>query len=1097
MLTGLRGWWIVGLVGIAACGLGAHPPPAPPRQTALGLSLSRMELSNGLQVVLVRDPRAAEIQVTMRYQVGSVDDPPDQAGIAHLVEHLMFQQVLGGQSLFAKLEQIATSFNAETSFGATAFFERAQGSHLDELLSVEAVRIGFRCTSITESAFVREREVVVNELRQRDGSREVWAALDQSLYPAGHPYLRPVGGSEASVSAITRDQACAFADAHYAPKNAVLVVSGDLTPEQLRVSLGKFLARVAKRSVAPPAVTRPISVTPRRVDTRAPIDDPLLVATWALPDDPRQRAIVRAVAAGAARLIDPQIKGHAVLLELGDGPTPMITMVVVPGANEPLEDALTGFRRALGDTPAAMSKRRAASLGERGFDSMQQSAIYELYARQEDGSDRDLRIASYVGAGRDPSAALGAEFTGLRELTRDEAARISRDHLSFDRATIVVVWPSESKKRGLPVELAAAIHDLGQHRDPPDPAEAHRPLAGNLGARGFVGVRTRELANGLKVVLLPLTTVPTIDMRLVFDAGTADEPADKRGAALVAGDALTWDPHFLNDLLLFVAAGGRGDVEVGADHTSFTAHGLDMHLDLLLAGLRRWVRDGRYRGDTKLIVDALRRESRKTSDEGILTDAWRTALFGAGHPYEHAGLVRHFSEGLTAADAAKFRAAHYAPDKATLVIAGHFDPDLAERWIDYLFADWTGHGEPRRASSPSSRPASIAKDEATTLVQLKLAFPAAAGPRASQLVAAEMLSEIASDVRHQLGASYGLDTQLTEARLATSYEIAGSVEAGRASDAVELIRARLAQLGTDEDMAARSFVSARSRVLTRLISVTGRASMLADRVEHDVELARAPISDLQTATAVQQLTIDAMTAALAELDLSHAVVLMRGPRAEIDRAFLVLGRTPTYVRTIPDDPAEHEPVPVATASREEDPLHVSDLADALTEQGPAAAQSSLTLTLATGYSIGRVIGDRGADGVTLAGEIGYRIDQDTALGLQLTLGQLGGSYTAGTISSAPALHPLEVLPLGAAAFIQATGYDRLWGAALLGVHLDRIIDRDHDESAWYPSFGVGLQGGVDIVTFRGNRLGAYVRVDSELVSSASYAALTLGLAYRR
>jgi zinc protease len=188
---------------IGACAMAVPPPPAPVRQTNLGLKISKVELANGLRVVVVHDPRSIEVQVTMRYQVGSVDDPRGQEGIAHLVEHLMFQQILGSQSLFARLEDIATHFNATTTFDATTYVSRAHGSYLAELLSMESVRLGLRCTSITDSVFDRERAVVLNELRQSNDTFELLDSIHRGLYPPTHPYRRSIGGTEASVGAIT------------------------------------------------------------------------------------------------------------------------------------------------------------------------------------------------------------------------------------------------------------------------------------------------------------------------------------------------------------------------------------------------------------------------------------------------------------------------------------------------------------------------------------------------------------------------------------------------------------------------------------------------------------------------------------------------------------------------------------------------------------------------------------------------------------------------------------------------------------------------------------------------------------------------------
>lgn len=186
----------------------------------------------------------------------------------------------------------------------------------------------------------------------------------------------------------------------------------------------------------------------------------------------------------------------------------------------------------------------------------------------------------------------------------------------------------------------------------------------------------------------------------------------------------------------------------------------------------------------------LQRQNKRMDDEGALTDAWRTARYGAGHPYVHADLPRYASTELRVEDAEQFRADYYTPDNATLVIAGHFDVALANRWIDFLFADWTGHAKPRRAAAATARPASIANLEDLAQMRLTLAMPAHSGERAQRLVAAAMLDAIARDVRHQLGAAYSFDAYLDEARLATSFVLDGWIDPARASEVMSAPRSR-------------------------------------------------------------------------------------------------------------------------------------------------------------------------------------------------------------------------------------------------------------------------------------------------------------------
>ncbi|MEP6865163.1 MAG: insulinase family protein [Deltaproteobacteria bacterium] len=1091
----MKGLVVLCLAGCAT--LGATPPTAPPRTTHLGLDLERFELMNGLRVVLVHDPTAPEITVTMRYAVGGIDDPAGQAGISHLVEHLMFQQVLGSQTLFAHLEAGASEFNGATTYDATTYVARADPARLDELLSIEAVRAGLRCVSITDSVFEREREVVINELRQRSEASALRAALHGAAFAGGHPYRISLGGTDASVAAITRAQACAFADAHYAPNNAVLVVSGDLTAVELQAALKKFLTHIARREITPHVVVPPPQLS-GVLNIDAPIDRDGLIVTWPLPDEPRARIQIRALAAEVAALADRGIRGHIGLVELGDLHAPILGLVAFPAQGESVDAAKNAVSTALAGLAAALEM--PGTFGALEFAATQQHAIYRLFASLEPGPERDAWLAAELLAGHDPSATLAAEFGGLRELQRGDAARLVMSYLALDHGQVTVLKAS-GPVRGRDAVLAVAIHDLGQRRDPPDPALAHAALA-QPPPPPIDAIRTRVLPNGLRIVLVPLTSVPTVDARLVFATGTADEPSHRRGVALLAADTLGWDFHYLNDLLTFASAGGAIVAEVGFDHTSFVARGLDMSLDYLLAGLRRVVREGRY--DPKTIAAALHREAKRDDDNNAaLADAWRGALYGPGHPYVVAGVVRHIAGNLTREDLEQFRAAHYVPANATLVISGHFDVDLAERWIDYLFGDWadrSGRGEVVRPSVEAApHPVALATYAETAQVGLACAFPAN-GALAERLVLAEMLSNVAEDVRHQLGASYSLGAHLESHRLASEYVLEGFVESGRAEEAMKLLAGRVAALRDDPDAAARAFVIARARVVTRLRSIGGGASSLAAHVQSDVVLGRAPLSTFETARAAAGLTIDKLAPSLAQLDFARALIALRGPEPAVTAALAALGRVATVLPpTAPAADTDEEPPSTApVVAGEDDNFDVRDIQPAITEAAPDPSPQ-LSAAVAAGYSFGS-ISNLDVSGFSIAGQLGYRIDSITSFGLHLDAGAATTDYTVGF--QTPITHHVTVVPLDLAAYIQGDALGFAWGEVFMGLHLDHFDDTsaaapEMSAASWQTGLVAGLGVGLDVYHRGRVRLSLYGRLQGVLMSDTGFSAFTAGLALRR
>ncbi|HTL38267.1 MAG TPA: insulinase family protein, partial [Kofleriaceae bacterium] len=137
-----------------------------------------------------------------------------------------------------------------------------------------------------------------------------------------------------SVSSIRREQACAFVDAHYATGNAVLVVSGNLTREQLDAALAKRRARVEPRTFAPARVVAPLDFAGKRVEQVADVDHDTVLVAWALPADPKQRARLTALAATVADLTAGEADASVSMIELGDSRFPVLGIVLsAPGVD--------------------------------------------------------------------------------------------------------------------------------------------------------------------------------------------------------------------------------------------------------------------------------------------------------------------------------------------------------------------------------------------------------------------------------------------------------------------------------------------------------------------------------------------------------------------------------------------------------------------------------------------------------------------------------------------------------------------------------------------------------------------------------------------
>jgi zinc protease len=235
-------------------------------------------LENGLRVVVQREAAWRSAVVDVRYRVGSADDPEGHAGLAHLVEHLMFRGTrdLPKKAFDEELSDLTGgSFNAYTTTDATEYYEEIPSTDVPRALFLEAQRMAFPLHDLTEKDFTTERDVVEAERRLDQG--DTWTpALEAAFaaaFPRGHGYHESTIGTAESLHRSTLADARAFVTKHYAPGSATLVVVGNVdvaaTLRTIAHDFGAIPARPVperRASAVPPlaADTTTIVTTPGR-----------------------------------------------------------------------------------------------------------------------------------------------------------------------------------------------------------------------------------------------------------------------------------------------------------------------------------------------------------------------------------------------------------------------------------------------------------------------------------------------------------------------------------------------------------------------------------------------------------------------------------------------------------------------------------------------------------------------------------------------------------------------------------------------------------------------------------------------------------------
>ena len=253
------------------------PAPVNPRQT--GNNTFQFALQNGMQVLVIPDHRAPVVTQMLWFRVGAVDDPPGISGIAHFFEHMMFRgtKSVPGDQFSQTVSKNGGELNAFTSHDYTAYYEQIAKDRLPLVMRLEADRL--TNLILTDASVGPERDVVAEERRMRVDN-DPQALMNEQMRAAlhlTHPYGRPVIGWAEELRRIDRVSAQRFYNSHYAPNNAILVVAGDVMPEDVRRmaqdAYGKLPARDLEPRAEPaePPRLAETRMTITRADARVPI----------------------------------------------------------------------------------------------------------------------------------------------------------------------------------------------------------------------------------------------------------------------------------------------------------------------------------------------------------------------------------------------------------------------------------------------------------------------------------------------------------------------------------------------------------------------------------------------------------------------------------------------------------------------------------------------------------------------------------------------------------------------------------------------------------------------------------------------------------
>jgi zinc protease len=687
-------------------------PVAPPRKVAEVEGISEYVLENGLRVLLFPDPSQAKVTVNITYFVGSRHEGYGEAGMAHLLEHMVFKGTPTHPDIWKLLEQHGAFFNGTTWVDRTNYYETlpASDENLEFALALEADRMVN--STISAEDLAREFSVVRNEFEMGENSPR--AVLDERMHSAAflwHNYGKSTIGNKSDIERVPADSLRRFYQRYYQPDNAMLVVAGRFEPQKALDLVTQHFGPIPRpaRALQATYTVEPVQDGEREVVLRRAGDVGLVgllyhgvpgahadwVATDALThilaDEPSGRLYKALVETGMAA------KVYAYAYPWADPGTIVLFAEVAPGKPlEPVRDRMIAIVEGLGQATAK--------------DRITDSEVSRYKSRQ--AKDFELAMASSQRIAVELSEWASMGDWRLMFVTRDRVEALATDHVREVARNYL-----KRANRTLGLFIPTRTPDRAPAPGTPDVAALTRDYEGKGGvAEGeeFVATidnvesRTRRfnLPGGMKAAFLPKETRgDAVRMTLTIHFGTERDLQGKTTAAEMIPDMLMRgskkksyqevrdELDRLKAQVSFGSGGFFGASSIGAASVSITT--TRDNLPAVVALVAELMKEPAFRpGELEIVRKEKLAELEEAQNDPLqlaFVRLFRQLYPFAGSDVRYVPAVAEEIERVKKVKLAELKDLHarfWGAASAEVAVVGDFDPAAVEAALSQHFGSW-------------------------------------------------------------------------------------------------------------------------------------------------------------------------------------------------------------------------------------------------------------------------------------------------------------------------------------------------------------------------------------------------------------------------
>ncbi|MEH1768037.1 MAG: pitrilysin family protein [Nostoc sp.] len=877
-------------------------------------------LENGLTVLTKEVHTAPVVTVQVWYKVGSRNEEPGVNGIAHQLEHMMFKGTRNRPIQFGRLfSALGSDSNAFTSYDQTAYYGTVERNKLKALLVLEADRM--QNSQIEPEQLASEKRVVISELQGYENSPEyrLNRAVMQAVFP-NHAYGLPVGGTKADVEKFEVEQVEKYYRNFYNPDNAVLVIVGDFqtanTLETIKETFGKIPrrqggagGRTQEAGVISPSLSTQHSLLSTPIVLREPGVGRLLQVVYPLPD--ANQPDVPALDVMDYILTEGRnSRLYQALVESGlaSEVTASVTSLRESGWYEVLVTA--GSKQDLKKIDSMLSSA-IANVAEKGVTSEEVEQAKTQLIADVILSNRDI-TSQAMRLGTDETTAGDYRYTdrylaAVRLVKPTDVVTVINKYLTKEVRTVGFFEPTQN-----------IIAEVGDKPDSAQTTENFSPLAPVLPSEVMkylppVDLATDAIAqvlpqefkftNGLRILLLPDRSTPTVTLSGHIQAGTEFDPDNKAGLAAFVAENLLNGTNNKNVLTIAKVLAERGaslDFQTHREGVHIEGDSLAEDLPILLEVLADVVKNSTF--PVKELE--LHRQQTLTDLQLELDEPSEVArrifvqsIYPKKHPL-HTFPTEESLQQIQRQDVIDFKAKHYRPDTTVLALVGDFDLDIVRSLIKNEFGDWEVSGQAPTLKYPTvSMPEKIVsvnpvlpdKTQAVTYMgytginRYDLRFHAALV--LNQILGGDTLSSrLGAEVRDRQGLSYGIYSYFQAGKNAGTFLIEMQTSPEDSSKAIASTREILQQIH-QQGVTALEVETAKRTLISNYNVSLANPEELTDRILMNEVYGLDKVELHSFTDKIHKVTLDQVNQAARELlHQDKIVVVTAGPSVLVEKS---------------------------------------------------------------------------------------------------------------------------------------------------------------------------------------------------------------------